>query len=79
MAASLRIEGLVLGLGLLGLGTVCLLANLGRVDLLATLRTWWPLSLIVWGALELYQALRLRGRERALSAAERRPEREELR
>jgi len=33
------------------------------VDLLYTLRTWWPLTLIVWGGLELYQSLRLtRGR-----------------
>jgi len=69
MAAPFRIEGLVLGLSLLGLGTVCLLANLGRVDLLSTLRTWWPLSLIVWGALELYQALAARARERGLPAA----------
>jgi hypothetical protein len=69
MAASVRIEGIVLGLALLGLGTVCLLANLGRVDLLTTLRTWWPLTLIVWGALELYQALAARARGRDLEAA----------
>jgi hypothetical protein len=68
MAASVRIEGIVLGLALLGLGTACLLANLGRVDLLTTLRTWWPLTLIVWGALELYQALAARARERDLQA-----------
>ena len=72
MAASVRIEGVVLGLALLGLGTACLLANLGRVDLLTTLRTWWPVTLIVWGALELYQALvaRARGRD-GLPAARR--------
>ena len=57
MAGFVRIEGIVLGLALLGLGIVCLLANLGRVDLLTTLRTWWPLTLVVWGGLELYQAL----------------------
>jgi hypothetical protein len=68
MAASVRIEGIVLGLALLGLGTACLLANLGRVDLLTTLRTWWPLTLIVWGALELYQALAARARGRDLQA-----------
>jgi cell wall-active antibiotic response 4TMS protein YvqF len=56
--AALRIEGIVLGLGLLGLGTACLLANMGRVDLLHALRTWWPMSLIVWGGLELYESLR---------------------
>ena len=60
--AGLRIEGIVLGLGLLGLGTAWLLANMGRVDLLYTLRTWWPLTLIVWGALELYQSLSTRAR-----------------
>jgi LiaF transmembrane domain len=70
MAAPLRIEGVVLGLGLLGLGTVCLLSNMGQVDLLTTLRTWWPLTLIVWGALELYQAFAARARGRNLSAAE---------
>ena len=35
---------------------MCLLANMGRVDLLYTLRTWWPLTLIVWGGLELYRS-----------------------
>lgn len=60
--AALRIEGIVLGLGLLGLGTACLLANMGRVDLLHTLRTWWPLTLIVWGGLELYESLAARAR-----------------
>jgi hypothetical protein len=28
-------------------------ANLGKLDLLATLRTWWPASLVVWGLVEL--------------------------
>jgi hypothetical protein len=28
-------------------------ANLGKLDLLATLRTWWPASLVVWGVVEL--------------------------
>ena len=60
--AGLRIEGIVLGLGLLGLGTACLLANLGRVVLLYTLRTWWPLTLILWGGLELYESLAARTR-----------------
>jgi hypothetical protein len=69
MAAAFSIEGVVLGLALLGLGAVCLLANLGRVDLLTTLRTWWPLTLIVWGVLELYQAFAARARGRDLQAA----------
>ena len=29
------------------------LVNAGRIDLLATLRAWWPLTLVVWGVLEL--------------------------
>jgi hypothetical protein len=61
MAGLVKVEGVVLGLALLGLGIACLLANLGKVDLLTTLRTWWPLTLVVWGALELYQALAARG------------------
>jgi hypothetical protein len=35
------------------LGVVGTLANLGRVDGVEVLRTWWPLSLVLWGALEL--------------------------
>jgi hypothetical protein len=46
-------EGLVVGLGLVTLGVLWLLANLGRLDLLPVLRTWWPLFLVVWGVLEL--------------------------
>lgn len=53
MITSLRIESLVAGLGLVGLGVVWLLANLGRVDLLASLRLLWPSLLLVWGLLEL--------------------------
>jgi hypothetical protein len=72
MPASVKVEGIVLGLALLGLGTAWLLANLGRVDLLTTLRTWWPLTLIVWGALELYEALAARARGRVPAAEARR-------
>jgi hypothetical protein len=43
-----------LGLGLLGLGVATTLANLGRIDLLSTLRQSWPVLLIVWGVLELW-------------------------
>ena len=46
-------EGLTVGICLVGVGVLWLLANLGRLELLTTLRTWWPLSLIVWGGLEL--------------------------
>jgi hypothetical protein len=51
--SSFSVEGLALGICLVGVGVLWLLSNLGRLELLDTLRTWWPLSLIVWGGLEL--------------------------
>jgi hypothetical protein len=53
MARPFKPEALVLGLTLVAVGIVWMLANAGRVDLLGTLRAWWPLTLVVWGALEL--------------------------
>ncbi|HEY6554467.1 MAG TPA: DUF5668 domain-containing protein [Vicinamibacteria bacterium] len=53
MARPFRSEGLVLGLLLVALGSAWMASNLGRLDLLSTLRTWWPASLVVWGAVEL--------------------------
>ncbi|HEY7409803.1 MAG TPA: hypothetical protein VII13_03615 [Vicinamibacteria bacterium] len=49
----MRVETAVLGLGMIAVGLAWTMANLGRLDLLATLRTWWPASLVVWGGLEL--------------------------
>ncbi len=46
-------EGLTLGSCLVALGVIWTLSNLGRLELLPTLRTYWPLSLVLWGALEL--------------------------
>jgi hypothetical protein len=46
-------EGATLGIGLIAIGLLWTLSNLGRVDLLSTLRTWWPLLLVLWGGLEL--------------------------
>jgi Domain of unknown function (DUF5668) len=60
-----RPETLALGLSLIALGVLWTLANLGALDLLATLRTWWPVSLIVWGVLELMATLARRS-ERGL-------------
>ena len=57
MAAAFRPERLILGLSLTALGVLGTLANFGRVDLLATLRTWWPLALVLWGVLELYVSI----------------------
>lgn len=53
MARPFRSEGLVLGLLLVAVGSLWMAANLGKLDLLSTLRTWWPASLVVWGAVEL--------------------------
>jgi hypothetical protein len=64
MTASLKVEKLVLGLGLSGLGTLWLLSNLGRLDLLETLHRWWPSLLVVWGLLELAESARARGTRR---------------
>jgi hypothetical protein len=61
MAGSFRPEGLVLGLILVAVGVLWTLSNLGRIDLLATLRTWWPLALVVWGLVEL-AAVAVRGK-----------------
>jgi hypothetical protein len=49
----MQVEKTVLGLGLVGIGALWTMGNLGRIDLLATLRTWWPLWLVAWGLLEL--------------------------
>jgi hypothetical protein len=53
VARRFKPEALVLGLTLIGVGVVWMLANAGVVDLLATLRAWWPLTLVVWGVLEI--------------------------
>ncbi|HEY7514538.1 MAG TPA: hypothetical protein VIC87_08670, partial [Vicinamibacteria bacterium] len=55
-------ERLVVGAGLLAFGVLGGLAQLGRVDLLLTLRTWWPAALVLWGLAELYQTYTHRGR-----------------
>jgi len=53
--SRLRPDSLALGLSLIALGGICFLGNLGHVDTLDALRTWWPGSLILWGALELLE------------------------
>lgn len=53
MNRSFRPEGIVFGLILIVLGVLWTLSNLGRLDMLETLRRWWPLSLVLWGVLEL--------------------------
>ena len=46
-------EGVAFGVSLVVLGVLGTLANLGRLELLPLLRTWWPLTLVLWGVLEL--------------------------
>ena len=53
MTGSIKVEGVVVGLCLVTLGTLWLLSNLGKIQMLPILRTWWPLALVVWGFLEL--------------------------
>ena len=56
MAQPFKPETLVLGVALILLGVLWTLANIGSLDLLGTLRTWWPLTLVLWGGLELYRS-----------------------
>jgi len=63
--AAFSPEGVTFGVCLVALGVLGTLANLGRLDLLPVLRTWWPLSLVLWGALELVDLLGRRSRGRA--------------
>jgi len=53
MSRGFRPEGIVFGLILIVLGVLWTLSNLGRLDMLETLRRWWPLTLVLWGVLEL--------------------------
>ena len=53
--SRLRPDSLALGISLIALGSICTLGNLGHLDILDTLRTWWPAGLILWGALELLE------------------------
>lgn len=52
-----RPENLVLGGLLILVGIAWTLANLGRLDMLGVVRTWWPLMLVLWGGLELHNTL----------------------
>jgi hypothetical protein len=61
MALRFKPEAIVAGVCLVVLGVMWTLANLGRLELLATLRTWWPTSLVLWGALELVNTYSARG------------------
>ena len=64
MPPRFRPETLALGITLVVLGVVALLANLGRIEFLETVHTYWPLALVIWGGLEIATSLsaRLTGR-----------------
>ena len=64
MPPRFRPETLALGITLVVLGVVALLANFGRLEFLETVHTYWPLSLVIWGGLEVATSLhsRLSGR-----------------
>jgi hypothetical protein len=51
--AAFSPEGVTFGVCLVALGILGTLANLGRIEILPILRTYWPLSLVLWGVLEL--------------------------
>jgi LiaI-LiaF-like transmembrane region len=53
MLSSLKVERIVLGVALVGLGVLITLANFERIDLLSALRMSWPALLVLWGALEV--------------------------
>lgn len=57
MAARFRPEAVALAVSLIALGLVLTLGNLGRVDALYVLRTWWPASLVFWGLVELLRSI----------------------
>lgn len=57
MLSSLKVERVVLGVGLVGLGVLITLANFERVDLLSALRLGWPALLVLWGVLEVMVSL----------------------
>ena len=56
MARPYKPETLVLGVALIGLGIAWTLANMGSIDLLGTLRRWWPATLVLGGLLELHRS-----------------------
>ena len=57
-------ETLVVGVGLLGLGSLGLASTLGLLDFLTAVRTWWPAILVFWGLVELYNTYSARSARR---------------
>jgi cell wall-active antibiotic response 4TMS protein YvqF len=55
MATPARSSGLFSGLVLISIGVLVLLHNYGHLDLHGFFRRWWPLMIIFWGAVKLYE------------------------
>jgi hypothetical protein len=55
MATRARSGGLFSGLVLISVGILLLLHNYGRLDLHDFFARWWPLIIIFWGAVKLYE------------------------
>jgi hypothetical protein len=53
-------ERIAVGASLIGVGALDILSRMGRVEFLTALRTWWPTTLVVWGAAELIKTLAAR-------------------
>ncbi|MCU0241481.1 MAG: DUF5668 domain-containing protein [Vicinamibacteria bacterium] len=57
MSRRVSPEGLTLGVALIGVGILWTLSNLGKINLIDTLHTYWPILLIFWGLIELVDTL----------------------
>src|SRR5258707_13603817 len=55
MATSARSSGLFSGLVLISVGLLVLLHNYGHLDLHGFFGHWWPLLIIFWGAVKLFE------------------------
>src|SRR5579862_2159996 len=55
MATPVRSGGLFSGLVLIFAGILVLLYNYGHLDLGGFIWRWWPLLIILWGAVALYE------------------------
>jgi DUF4097 and DUF4098 domain-containing protein YvlB len=55
MATPARSSGLFSGLLLIFVGVLLLLHNYGRLELYGFFARWWPLLIILWGVVKLYE------------------------
>jgi DUF4097 and DUF4098 domain-containing protein YvlB len=55
MATPARSSGLFSGLTLIFVGILLMLHNYGRLELYGFFARWWPLLIIFWGAVKLYE------------------------